>query len=824
MGLHTLCALVLSVCWCASSAAPTAGDVLPLLACSVWLFRCWWKEGRRMGPLALRLLAAGLAAVSSLPPELPTDPSHVASLLDGQSRSPLSHRISATIGSLSSTASGSLRLTLSELELEKGRGPKPWAPPDGAGQRPRAARLDGALALYIRHPAREWTVGDRLSFSARLRPITNFHNPGENDWRAWNARRGVFVSSWLWDDGSVDFLGRSGGISGWLADARVAVSAAARRRGGEGGRLVAALISGDRAKLAQGQRRSLRDAGLAHVLAISGLHMGLVSGVLFWLTRRLGLLFRAYAASHDVKRPAALVAASGLFAYAALSGGGVSVERSVLMVGCWLAAAWWGMKIAAADSLALAAIVLAFSAGSVVREAAFQLSFAAVGGLLLFARLRADSAKRHGQQRRPLISLAVNGLGVSLVAWCSTLPLAAQHFGRVSLVAPLTNLVGLPIVTGTVVSGLAGAVALALCPPLAPPLFGIASICADAILGIAGSAAVLPGAGRNVPAPGWPMIGLLYALATSRLLRRGRPRRWALAALGLALAGVLGQGIHERYRSDLLRITFVSVGQGDSTILRLPGGGVMVVDGGSPGRGKLAVAPQLRRMWVRTIDYLVASHVQDDHWRGLEDLLEGFTIRQFWYSGGDCQHWRFRRFLDKLRQNGVEVLVITRETMTRPEAEWTRRRLGVEVLWPPDDAGDCADNDRSLVLRLGFMGKTVVLGGDAGERVEGELLAAGAYRGADVLKVPHHGSRGSSSPALVRATCPAIAVASVGLANRYHLPHPEVEARYLEAGCAFYRSDRDGAVELSLGRRMELSTRFGSATPGVDYSRDRPDK
>jgi competence protein ComEC len=271
------------------------------------------------------------------------------------------------------------------------------------------------------------------------------------------------------------------------------------------------------------------------------------------------------------------------------------------------------------------------------------------------------------------------------------------------------------------------------------------------------------------------------------------------AAIAIASIGLVVAAWHDRFRADRLDVVFVSVGQGDATIVRMPGGRVLVVDAGLPGRGRLAVAPYLRRLRIGRIDYLVASHVQDDHWGGLPEVAERLEVGEFWHPGGQCPVPRFTDFVRTLTERGVDVI----DVGALRARGGILRRTGpqgweIEAVWPGDSEGSCSANARSIVLSVRYAGRTLVLTGDIEAATEHSLTRS-AEVSADLMKVPHHGSATSSTSVFLAAASPAIAVASVGQNNRYGLPRPEIEARYRDAGASFFRTDRDGAVVATVG-------------------------
>ncbi|MEE8312658.1 MAG: ComEC/Rec2 family competence protein, partial [Candidatus Binatia bacterium] len=373
-------------------------------------------------------------------------------------------------------------------------------------------------------------------------------------------------------------------------------------------------------------------------------------------------------------------------------------------------------------------------------------------------------------------------------------PLVALHFHRVSWVAPAANLAATVPVAMTVLLGLVGAAVWSFSPQAAVPLFSLASAGAASIVFIAGAFAALPFAETAVPAPGPLLAAVLVALVSVTAFRSARGLAVGLAVVAVVLVVVAA---HARYRTDRMDLVFASVGQGDATIVRLPGGRVIVVDAGGRGRGRLVVAPLLRRMHVGRIDYLVLTHVQTDHWGGAPYLSADMEVGEVWHPGGGCESASFASFLDGLVRSGVRVVDVAAhwKARGRPVTRAGGEGWRIDAPWPRH-GGRCDDNDRSVVLRIMYGDTSILLPGDLEQRAERALVGAGAALSADILKVPHHGSATSSTPAFLDAVGARFAVVSAGLANGYGFPRPEVVERYRERGMQLFRTDLDGAIHV----------------------------
>ena len=284
------------------------------------------------------------------------------------------------------------------------------------------------------------------------------------------------------------------------------------------------------------------------------------------------------------------------------------------------------------------------------------------------------------------------------------------------------------------------------------------------------------------------------------------PIRWRafFACVAVVVVSWIGRAVLQR-TSTTLNATFLDVGQGDACVLELPRGRVVVVDGGGsfdpafdPGRE--VVAPFLWRRGIRSIDLLVLSHPHPDHANGLPFLVENFPVGEIWTNGQESA----LPALARLRAAAVARQV--------PFGEPRPIDLGgarLAPLAPLDDRGGVAadpawsENDNSLVLEVAYRGRRLLLTGDVERDAESQLAARAGPT--DVVKVPHHGSRTSSTAPLVQAVHPGLAVISVGARNRWGFPHPGVVARWTEAGARILRTDRDGAVTVRVSGGGALS-------------------
>lgn len=545
--------------------------------------------------------------------------------------------------------------------------------------------------------------------------------------------------------------------------------------------LVKAMVLGDRAEIDDATAEAFKASGTYHVLALSGAQVALLAGLLTAALRRLR-------AGPWLQAGLTTVA---IFGYAGFVGGDVPIARAALMAAALLLGRALEADADAANLLGLAALALLAGRPSSVADVGFQLSFGATLGILsLVAPLT------RGLPRLPLrLELA---LAASLSAQCALAPLLAGHFHRLAPAALVLNVAAVPLSAAVLLAGFA---LLALAPLGAAGVAGAAAWAAARALRASGDLG--PAAdwlALWVPAPALPVLAL--HAAGLGLLLRGR-RLHGLAAVAAAHAA-LALGPFAGQADGRLHLTVVDVGQGDGLVLRSPSGRAIVVDAGGArdGRfdaGERLMAPELWRQGVRRLDAMVVSHAHPDHSGGVPFLLRAFRVAKSWEGPAAERDPGWRRLDAALRRAGGLRLAVTRGA----RLEWDG--VGLRVLGPAPARVPLARvrNEDSLVIEVRFGEVHMLLTGDVTAEVERGLRLARAL----VLKVPHHGSRTSSSPLLVASTEPRLAIVSAGARNSFGHPHPEVLERYRLAGALLLRTDRDGSVHVATdGRRVWLRT------------------
>ncbi|HEX2160241.1 MAG TPA: ComEC/Rec2 family competence protein [Thermoleophilaceae bacterium] len=589
--------------------------------------------------------------------------------------------------------------------------------------------------------------------------------------------------------------GRRGGVWGTLDLIRErALRGVAAELPPRLGALGQGMVLGADEEVSAAVRDDFRDAGLAHVLAASGTNVMLLVALAIPLLAAAGL-------SHSARIPV-LIALVAL--YVPLAGGGPSIQRAGVMGIAGLLAMLLTRPASRWYALLLAACVTLAWNPRAWQEPGWQLSFAAVAGILVLA-------PGIGRRLFALPRLLADGIALTVAATVATAPLIAHHFDSVSLAGLPANVVALPLVAPIMWLGMLRALLGQL--PAAEPVGGLLGLLLEPLLAgferLAALFADAPGSTIALGLAGPLEIAGAYAaltalaLLTRRSLRRldtrasaavaylrRLPRRRRLALVAVAAATVallLARGLSPQGPPATLTVTFLDVGQGDATLVQHPDGSAVLFDGGPPEGG---VARLLRRAGVRRLSAVVMTHASRDHHGGLAEVVERFSIDLLLDGGDGTRDVGFRAVVAAARARGARRVEAVAPLTLRAGG------LSVELLSPgPRPPGPPPEdpNPRAVVAIVRSDGFDLLLSGDA----ESETLLPLGLPDVDAMKVAHHGSADPGLPELLAQTRPEIAAIPVG-ENSYGHPAPSTLAALRAAGVRAWRTDRDGNVRVSV--------------------------
>ncbi len=735
-----------------------------------------------------------------------------------------------------------------------------WLPCQGAGiLKVPAAGPDGGTA-----PAVDLQRGDRVRGWATWRVPRNYVNPGSNDYVAGLERRGVYLvgktksarlvevipgdCATYWSRTTTWMRNRLRSGLRLLEDAGKAREAA----------ILASIVIGDYTELGTGTREMFQNTGTYHVLVVSGLHVAWMA----WVFVRLFQLLRV------PQEAGRALSAAGVFLYTCIVGFQASISRCLWMFVLYLIGQTLFRRGSPTNMTFAAAFILVSLRPDWILDPGFQLSFISVVAICQTAvpftesylRPALEPGQHAGEAERlfllpgrwhrlgrclrcrcellaescgdrwglgaasglltifragfRLSSLVSQAIVVSAAVQLWLGLLLARHFNRLSWIAPVANIVAVPVSSLVLAAGMASAL-LADLPLLAKPLLDLAVVLSSLLLRSNEWMSQLPGAWQRCPTPpvAWVLTGLVVMFAWSFLKWR---RLWIPALLVAASLGVLSAGRWPalaargegwRSRNPCLRLTFLDVGEGDSTVIRLPDRRIWIVDAGGIRQGsapeenasafdigEAVISRYLWWEWIRRLDRLVISHPDTDHSGGARTLLHNFPTGEL-VHGSESGDALLAPILDAARKRKVPVRVV------QAGGSETAGGLAVQVLNPQAGPSGRTTNENSVVLRLIFGDFTALLTGDLEKSGEKDLAAWSGDIRSLLLKVAHHGSRAATLDPFLEKSQPRWAVVSVGRSNPFGHPSREVLIRLLRHGARPYLTLDQGAIAIETDGR-----------------------
>jgi competence protein ComEC len=723
------------------------------------------------------------------------------------------------------------------------------------------------VALTGDAPAAALHCGDILEAPLRLRTPERYRDPGAWQYADYLAAQGIGTHatlaaarvSVLSAAGKADARCRLYAAQTWAADRLLAYTSSRANRllppplrlTADDAGMLNAMLFGDRDRLNHTLRLGFERTGSFHLFVVSGMHVGLLAGGLFWMARRLRLPEGA----------ATLVTIPATALYALLTGFGAPVQRALLMSAIFLIARLLSRERNVLNGLGAAALGVLVLSPPALFESGFQMTFLAIVAIagiaiplgewsfLPYARacrklddLWLDTAMHPrlaqfrillriwGEHLEPLLAPAFGikarhlpAVVVRWTLWAAELLLIgvvaeaimllpmAVYFHRATLFALPANAFSIPLVAVLAPLALLTFLLSLISAWLAAVPAAATALILHAITGVIARIGGTHLADWRVPGPSPLVIAIAICgwAGCCWLVRRSRPQALiAAAALPLIAAMILWPEPAVR-TPDALEVTAIDVGQGDSLLVVGPGGRTMLIDAGGPvGRpgstggsiatdsfdlGEDVVSPYLWSRRIRRLDVVALTHAHSDHMGGMPAVLRNFRPRELWV-GVDPGSSAYAALLKEAASLSIAVRHLHAGDATDLD------ELHITTLAPApsyENHGPPANND-SLVLRVDFGDASALLEGDAEAPSERAMLAAGEVRPVTLLKIGHHGSRTSTTPEFFAAASPRLAVISVGRGNTFGHPRAEVLARIAAARVPLYRTDRFGLAQFLL--------------------------
>ncbi len=789
--------------WC------TVPRFLPVLAVSMvaaWLLPLGLRP---IAPLPFFLVVGFLHTLAALQP--PTDPNHVAVVIQEQARATITGRI----------------LSLPEFDGERTRfelAADTLLPHEGAAEpNPRPVRGTVQLSLRGRLSA-EFIPGTVIMAIVILDRIRNYQTPGAFDYQRQMADKGILCSGWI-NSAEELLLVREAVPSGWmrarfLAERmrlRIANFLSQRFEPDTAG-LYQALLIGTLAEISPNLLETFKENGCFHVLSVSGLHFSLlglfaVSALTLLLKRSRWLLLHTHAPTL-----ALALTAPVLLGYVCIAGLHVPAVRSLLTALLVLVAVVLRRQRSFTHLIAAAALLILACSPLALFTASFQLSFAAVLAINLIApRLPLFIAEPGGGHITPLLRALQSLLYVSLAATAGTLPILLYHFNRVSLIGPVMNLFIEPLLClWALPIGLIASPLIWIAPDLAAFAFTIGTVGIRLAVWMAETMAGFPLASLWTITPTFAEMALFFTILWLGCRQGNSIRQWlTIAGLTLGLLASFTAPLWLSSAKGQLTVSLLDVGQGASVFVRLPDGGTLLVDGG--GRessrfniGQAVIAPFLwhQRLW--RLDDLVVTHPHKDHYNGLPFVFHRFRPKRVLINGDTGDEPAYEEFLAMVRATGTPVQVAKTGDVLRQGDRYRLECLGMAGILDDDSAWSV--NDRSLVLRLRHGERAILLPADIGVHCEDRLVQSTPSLLSDVLLAPHHGSITSTGQELLRAVRPAVLLVSVGRSSKGKQPAPEHVRNWRAKQLPFYTTADHGTTTIMTdGSSLRLATFNGEA-------------
>lgn len=629
----------------------------------------------------------------------------------------------------------------------------------------------------------EIKIGNIICMEGEVYSFFEPGNPGQFDELKYNKERGIDYKIYVQ---SIEVVSTSvKPIRQWLHEVRTTLYQAIQTcLPEEQAGVIAAMVLGEKCGLTKEMKQLYQENGIAHILAISGLHISLIGAGLFYVLRRYIMPMQA----------AVAVSSALLILYGELTGFSVSTQRAVIMMVCSLWAGFLGRRYDLLSALSLSALLALLFQPVLLFQTGFLLSYGTVAGIYLFVGKFTEGIGR----KEKLLSAVAGTFGIQLV----TLPILMHAYYEISLYSVLVNVIILPFLSILLSVSLAGGGLALLSLTGGRFLFGIVHYVLNGYQFICEVVNLLPFAQIITGCPSLWQIGIYYALLAVFCLLPQKEQRKKVIWLLPAAVLLLFFSPPEPY---MLTITNLDVGQGDCACLSV-GGKHILIDGGSSDVsdvGEYRISRYLKYQGIRRLDYIFMTHSDSDHVNGILQILEdagqmGFEIGTIVLPDISNEDEAYVQIEQCTKKAGVRLLKMEQgDTLTVQEAVFS-------CLHPKRNYEWKKANDYSLVLQVKYRDFCGIFTGDLEQAGEEEILPQ--LQKVTYLKVGHHGSKTSGGEAFLDRLKPAVAVISSGEGNRYGHPAPETLERLHERGVRVYDTKETGAVTLKTdGEAVEVS-------------------
>jgi competence protein ComEC len=673
--------------------------------------------------------------------------------------------------------------------------------------------VSGKIRLSVWNDISHYKPGLCIRFVSRIYPFTNFNNPGGFDYKKYmNFHRQIFGNAYPKNNQIhiVNQAPEDGFQQKLYQYTQTKVSQMFTQYTSlQASSLLHAIVLGDRELLNSKLRETFVSTGVSHLLAISGLHMGMIAMTAFlffrWLFRRSERLCLYGWSDFCAAIPAFIL----MTAYLIISGMSPSAQRAFVMITVFLCAQVFSKEQIALNTLCFAgSLILLWDIRSLT-DISFQMSFCAVFFIII------------GFQRLPEHWLLISNAKAVQYFWqmliCSTLaiiatsPLALHYFYQTSFMGLFTNIVAIPLIGFIVLPfALLSVIFVFIWKSIAIQMIAVSGYACDVLIILIKSMKAYSQPFELQGHLGYLELFVWYAIVSLFFVNLKSKIKYVLISIFVLIMMIdIAYWSYQRYFHDDLRITVLDVGLGNSALVDLPGGDCVMVDGGGLSSsfdiGQHVVAPYLWRNKIISLKTLILTHPDQDHLQGLIFLAKHFHVKTAWTNGDDKQTYLFKTWQKTLKDMHIKTIQI------RAGFQKNFGLVNLKCFNPPVEYYFEDTNNNSLVFQLQYQQKTILFTGDIEH--EAESLLCKTYCNdlkSDLLMCPHHGSRSSSSMEWIHCVQPAHVVVSASGYNRHHLPDAGILKRYTNTGSQLFSTGRDGAIMIAISKKGLLDIRAGS--------------
>ena len=649
--------------------------------------------------------------------------------------------------------------------------------------------------------------GDIIIFESSIKSIRNFMNPGAFDYQRFLKLKGIYGTAYS-DTKKIKILTQPDQVNVFLKLIRKIEDLRTRyydfisihAKDSKSSTIIASLVTGKKEIISQDLRDLFSKAGISHLLAISGLHLSIVSLLFFNLFYRILSFSPSLTNSGRAKKIAGILSIFPLTGYAVFSGFSPSTQRAFIMIIVLLFSFVSEKEKDIVSSLSVAGIIILTLDPAALFSISFQLSFMAV----IFIVAGVSVLKKYFLlQKTSVIAKMGLMLCITLFASLGTFPLTAHYFNIVSIIALLSNVIFIPVIGFIILPlGLISFVCFSFSPVFSILIINVCIQILSVSISILNFIISIPFSWSRVATLQWYEIAAIYLVFILIFLSlKGRKKLLPFIVFIIFLLVIVSFST-DRFQNSSnsnLKITIIDVGQGNSALIQTPEGKTILVDGGgfsdasSFDTGKFIVAPFLWQKGIWSLDYVILTHPESDHLNGLIFILANFAVQTL-----------IKNHDGKNSESYVNLMRLCKKVNIRiwtPSTRADQLNLGpIKLIFyeSPNEKFSYGYNNNSLVFKLIYNKFSMLFPGDILNNREKNLSNnTDINLDSNILLSPHHGSTTSSTKVFLDKIKPGIVIISCGRHNRYGFPHDKVLKRYKKFGIQIFRTDTDGAIFIS---------------------------